>query len=558
MAPRRLRSRRPGRRSAQRGNGLVFALLGLLVSAIAAVGTFQGQRLQARHEAGNGEATILDALRGAANNAILESIGQIQGGAAFTKNGTTVTPVNVAGELVWRPTIAQLVGMGYLPAGWSATVSTLNAAPYAIDFKRVPAGCLPAACDVEGHVILEGPIRGGSAASDGAVIGPILTRIGADSGVSLPTDPTHIEGFGNTWSIANPVAGQPSGVVGVRIGTVSSALGQFVRIGDLRDPNLAGNLTVAGNTLFGNGTTRSEFRSALQVDAQPIDVRNGGGNSCVTIVPDGVVDVRCAGTLNATTGTFSDAGGNASTIAPGGVVTTGSVVSAGGLSTPTVTAFGRSDPNAIAIAVGDFEVKGGAGSSLLRVSASGDAVVANDLVAAGAVQARQITLTSLVGEGDACGDGQVAMMASGGLATCQGGRYRATTRYARLGGACNVAGQFANDSTSADSLVCRGGYYASVSGLMSSRVYMSGFAVRHGDFIPVSTALPNGCPATASPTAPEATIFLLPQSDAMTAGNTVLNRNAQWNGSGWTISMTDGTGAATASVAVAEVYCTYP
>ena len=114
---------------------------------------------------------------------------------------------------------------------------------------------------------LRGPIRSGPADSDGAVIGPILARIGADSGVSLPMDPAHIQGFGNTWSLDNPVPGQPAGVVAVRVGTASSGFGQFVRIGDTRDPSLQGNLTVAGNTLFGDGTTRSEFRSALQVDA---------------------------------------------------------------------------------------------------------------------------------------------------------------------------------------------------------------------------------------------------------------------------------------------------
>ena len=93
---------------------------------------------------------------------------------------------------------------------------------------------------------------------------------------------------------------------------------------------------------------------------------------------------------------------------------------------------------------------------------------------------------------------------------------------------------------------------------MSSRVYMAGFAVRHGDFVSAAVALPNGCPATASFTPPQATIFLLPQTDVETTGNPVLNRNAQWTGQGWTISLTDGTGAATQSNVVAEVYCLYP
>ncbi len=558
MRSRRTSSSRIAGRRGQRGNALVFALLGLLISALAAAGVIQGNRLQARHEAGNGEATILEKLRDATNSAILDGLGAIQNGTAFGKNGVTVAPVDVGGELVWKPTVAQLADMGYLPTGWSATASSLNDAPYAIAFGRVPAGCVAAACTVEGYVVLQGPIRSGATDSDGAVIGPILARIGADSGVSLVTDPAHIQGFGNTWRVDNPVPGQPAGVVAVRVGTASAAFGQFVRIGDTRDPNLAGDLTVAGNTLFGNGTTRSEFRSALQIDGQPLELRDASGAACVSLRPDGVVDILCSGSLSAATGVFKDAAGHASSVAGTGLVTTGIVAADGGLSTPSMTAFGGEDPNALVVKAGDLFVRNPAGTALLRVAANGDVTAGNDLVAGGAVQAQRLTLSGTVEEGDACSPGQVAMMGSGGLATCQGASFRATARYARLGVACATAGLQAVDTSSGDALVCRGGYYASQSGLTSSRVYIAGFAVRHGDFVSAAVALPNGCPATASPVAPQATIFLLPQTDAETAGNPVLNRNATWTGQGWSISLTDGTGAATTSNVVAEVYCLYP
>jgi hypothetical protein len=545
-------------RRRQRGNGLIFALLGLLISALGAVGVLQGNRLQAKHEAGNAEATILDSLRGAANNAIFENMGLIQNGLAISKNGVSVTPVNVDGELAWQPSIAQLVGMGYLPPGWSTTASTLNGAPYAVAFGRVPAGCVAAGCNIEGHVVLLGPIRSGPTDTDGAIIGPILARLGADSGVSLPTDPTQIKGFGNTWSLSNPVPGQPAGVVAVRVGTASSGYGQFVRVGDTRDPNLMGNLTVAGNTLFGNGTTTSEFRSALLLDAMPLSVRDAGGADCVRLRPDGVVDILCNGALSATSGVFRDASGRTTTIAGAGLATQGTVSADGGLSTPAMTAFAADDPSALVVKAGDLFVRNPAGTSLLRVAANGDVTAGNDLVATAVVRAQRLTLSTTVNEGDACTPGQVALMASGGLATCQGTAFRATSRYASLGAACGSAGLQAVDTTTSDSLVCRGGYYASQSALTSSRVYMAGFAVHHGDFVSAATALPNGCPATASPTSPQATIFLLPQTDSETAGNPVLNRNAQWTGQGWTISLTDGAGAATTSNVVAEVYCLYP
>ena len=557
MPPRRLpRIGRPRHR--QRGNALVFALLGLLVSALGAVGVIQGSRLQARQAAGNGEATILQKLRDATNDAIFDALPAIRDGLEFSRNGVTVRPVETGGEVVWKPTVAELAAMGYLPAGWTAAASNLNAAPYVIAFARVPIGCSPSACNVEGIVVLDGPIRAGAADSDGAVIGPILTRIGADSGVSLPTDPRHIQGFGNTWRADNPVAGQPAGVVAVRVGTTSSSLGQFIRIGDTRDPNLQGNLSVTGNTLFGDGTTRSEFRSALQVDGQPVQLRDGAGTECVSLRPDGEVDIRCNGVLSATTGVFKDSSGHVSTLAGAGLVTNGGVSADGGLSTPAMTVSGADDPGALVVKAGDLFVRNPSGTALLRVTVNGDVTAGKDLIAEGTVQGRRLTLSGIIAEGDSCSPGEVAMMGGGGLATCQGGRFRATSRYASLGGACATAGLQAVDAVSGDALVCRGGYYASQSALTSSRVYMAGFAVRHGDFVDAGVALPNGCPATASPVAPQATIFLLPQTDSETVGNPVLNRNATWTGRGWTISLTDGTGAPTTSNVVAEVYCLYP
>src|SRR3954469_19338455 len=103
MASAALTTRRRGRR--QRGNAVVFALLGLLISALGAAGAIHASRLQARHEAGNGEAGVLEDLRGAANNAILDGMGLIQAGSAISRQGVTVAPVDEEGGLVWRPTV---------------------------------------------------------------------------------------------------------------------------------------------------------------------------------------------------------------------------------------------------------------------------------------------------------------------------------------------------------------------------------------------------------------------------------------------------------------------
>lgn len=494
--------------SRQGGNGLVFALLGLLVSALVAGAALRASELQVRRDAGNAEATVLDSLRNASNNAIFEQMVAIQNGRALTKNGVTVAPVFEDGQAVWKPSIPDLVAMGYLPTGWSARVSTLNQAPYTISFTRVPAECQPATCNIEGHVILEGSIRSGASATDGAVIGPILTRLGSDSGVSLPARPEQITGFGNSWTTANPVNGQPPGVVGVRIGTAASGFGQFVRIGDSRDPDLAGNLTVAGDTVFGSGSTTSLFKAAVNVE--------------------------------------------------GSVTSSGRVTSGDGYHTANIDAFGSADPGAIAVKAGDFVVKNSSGESTLRVASSGDVNAPGNVDAGADVHARGLTLTATVSEGDACSTGQIAMLTTGGLATCQATRFQATTRYATLGSSCAVAGQLATDPDRGDAMVCRQGYFASLSGFMSSKVYMSSFSVGHGAVVSLATALPQGCPATAGPVFPQAAIYLLPQTDSNTPGNPVLNRDARWNGSGWTVALTDGAGVPTSSLAIAEIFCVYP
>ena len=114
------------------------------------------------------------------------------------------------------------------------------------------------------------------------------------------------------------------------------------------------------------------------------------------------------------------------------------------------------------------------------------------------------------------------------------------------------------DAATGDALVCRGGYYASQSALTSSRVYMAGFAVHHGDFVAAAFALPERMPRHGQSDAAAGHDLPAAADRLRDAGNPVLNRNATWTGQGWTISLTDGTGAATTSNAVAEVYCLYP
>lgn len=250
-------------RRGQEGNFLVTTLLGLVLAGISAVGYTNAKSDELKRGAGMGEATILANLQGGVNVLISNEWTSFQAGAPVTRSGVTVTPTVVGGELVWEPTIAQLNGMGVLPAGWTTTRSSINGAPLRVRILRSPAGCSPATCFVEGRLWADAPYTSNSVAnsSEARIVGPILTKIGADAGVSLPNSAGQITGYGNTWTNANPVAGAPPGVVMIRVGDSSAAFAQFLRIGDARDPAFRGPMTVAGNT---------RLQSNLNVDGDTV------------------------------------------------------------------------------------------------------------------------------------------------------------------------------------------------------------------------------------------------------------------------------------------------
>ena len=251
----------------QRGNALIWALLGLIISGLGSVAYVRHQQFEFKARTGQAEASVLSSLSKASHLAISEHMLQIQLGNPISKtvdtDTITIIPSVISGESVWHLSIHELRRMGYLPAGWNTSNSAINGAPYSISFRRTPVGCLPSQCNIEGAVVLEGAIADpASGHSDATIIGAILTHIGVDAAVSLPHNSHHLSGYGpgGTWSMPNPVVGNPAGVVAVRVGTAASAYTPFVRIGDLRDPRLAGNLTALGNlSIGGSGSLQGEL-----------------------------------------------------------------------------------------------------------------------------------------------------------------------------------------------------------------------------------------------------------------------------------------------------------
>lgn len=529
----RLRPRR------QRGNALIMTFLALIVSALGMAGFMEGKQVEIKTNAGKAEATVLDLLRNATNALIFEHSIDIQLGQPVRKtlgnNTITITPVTQGSDLVWQPSLAQLGDMGYLPTGWNTSTSALNDAPYVISFYRTPLGCTPIDCNIEGAVVIQGPILDRSTGrSDGIVIGPILQKIGANSGVSLVTDPTTLRGFDQTWSMPNPVAGSPAGVVAVRVGDTASAYAAFVRRGDPRDPNLRGNLSALGNLSIGGTST---LNGAVTLNNASLQLNNAAGDSCVSMLPNGTVTINCTGAFNTTTGTFT-AG-----------------LSAGNL------ALGRTDPNTLSVSAGDLFVAGSAGG-MVRLTSTGDIEASQDLKAGRTLSAPTLQLTTPVSEGTACQVGEVSSLTGGGLAVCPAGIYVAAVRYGTNKTTCTTAGSRAIDPVTTEDLLCRNGQWGVATAFVSDSVFMGSTSVGHADTVPMPPCRDTG---TQPPTP---ALYLMPANEATAP---VLNRSASidpnaprtliggsYVGGAWVVSLRNGDNIGViGNSAIAQVYCRY-
>ncbi len=533
-----------GRVRRQRGNALIFALLALIITGLGMAGYVTSKQIEIKTQAGQAEAMVLETLRNAANAAILENISNIQLGLPMVNSTPqSITPVTLpGGELEWQPLVTELATMGYLPQGWNLTNSRLNGGNYSFRIRRAP-GCVPTnpfACNIVGVLLLEREIAD-AGQSDGVIIGPILTRLGPESVVSLPGTADRLTQMSNPSPpppidplLVNPVVvggvGR-AGVVGVRIGNQASALYPFVRINDPRDPNLAGNLTANGDLLIrgastlqgavradGAVTTNSTVTAngAVTVNNAPLTVANAAGVNCTTISPTGIT-VNCAGSVNVT----------------GGNVTANDITAVGAVN-----------------AVGD--------------------ITSNQSLRAQNVQFSQTVL-----EGQACSPNSVAGLSGGGLAVCGPTRtYRAAMRYGVTGAPCAPAGGpavapgvIAVDSNTAEGLVCRQNVWAPVRSMLSNFVLMATTSVVNGSIVTMPSCLNAG--------SSQPLLFLIPANEAAGVGpglrhsafvvpGSARAAAAGYNvGGAWEVELTDYAGRPTAgglppNNAIAMTYCYYP
>lgn len=486
----------------QRGNALVFALLALVVTGLGAAAMLKNKNLELKRQAGEGEASILATLQGGVNTLISNEWQDFQSGNTVSYGGQSVVPATVGGVLTWQPTVTQLKSMGVLPTGWTTTTSRVNGAAYQVAIVRTPAGCSGAACSVEGRIWANGAYTVGSKAGtmDGPVVGPILAKLGADAGVSLPGSASSISGYGGAWSVTNPVTGTPAGVVMVRAGTAAAAFAQFVRIGDTRDPSLQGNLTVGGDTTL-------------------------KGDATVAGTLDATGAITSDASISATTGTCARASMNAA----GDIVSRdASCVRRVDLSGVNGTAIARDSAGTARAALL------GSSGQVVAYNSAGTATVTLD-GAGGRASASLLRATASASAGASCsgyaeGDLVMDAQAYGTVLACRSGYWRrGGLQVASQSGSCSTAGAVAMD-TSDRALICRSGYWR----LLNDRVT---------SVVPIATYSGNGAgtvPAPSCGTGGSPDVALSPlEAGADYGGSPPRNRFSlvtSWTGSGWSVS----------------------
>lgn len=216
---------------AQKGFTLVELVIALALSAIIALYAIYALRNDSEEAIAKSSGNYIAAVANAAQLHVLNNW------EAYA-NSTPVTGVAV----LLQPTVAELVALGRLPSGYSNN-RTASRQQLRIDITQNACpgpGCMVTAlvCTTTG-VTLGGPQTRFDLAST-----MVMQQNGA-GGQSLPGNGSKIVGPLFSPGITNPVGN----VEGVVCGSSTSDIAlfqQFVRIRDTRDPDLQGDLTVAG------------------------------------------------------------------------------------------------------------------------------------------------------------------------------------------------------------------------------------------------------------------------------------------------------------------------
>lgn len=212
------------------------------------IGTAQGQQL---------------GVLGVAINAYIAQnfrtlVGQTTG--ILAANGTACAVANQ-----FSPTVAELKTCGFLTLNFNAT--NYFSGGYQTNLSQF--GTCPTNCTIIGTAALTNAILRNNAV-DTSAINSAMQAIGADGGFSKSGAGATIVGQNAGWNTANPITGQPAGVLAIRIGTQSTLYNTYYAR-DGRLP-LTAALQMGGNQITNllavtSGTTACTTKGDIAVDA---------------------------------------------------------------------------------------------------------------------------------------------------------------------------------------------------------------------------------------------------------------------------------------------------
>lgn len=413
-----------------------------------------------------------------------------------------------------QPTVPELIALGRLNAGFPTGAGVLpTRQDVRIDIQ--PTACPGASCNLQVLVCTTTPVTLGGATTRFDLASTMTTAQKGSGGQAL-------HGLGATIrgplvNAANPL-GNVEGIV-CSTSNVDTALFQrFVTIGDTRNPNLGGDLTVAGTTTLNgpaimNGATT--LNSTLTVNST-VTTNSLNVGPCINI-PGGAQGNAGFGCANATDKPAAMAGVRSRDVIASGTVFT----------SDAPAGFTGSNGNyaAMRVAGGVAEIATSGRAAANRLTPTGiytvgaACAVADDgsiaradngaggsagLIFCDAGQWKPLKVAAVAGAACAV-DGSQATLANGGTLICVGGKYRPIA-FGVPNGACANQGETAYDSTagSFDTLVCRRNpadttanfRWARLRDVTTNWIFVTAYEVGDGDSIPKPTcAAAAGAPA---------------------------------------------------------------
>ena len=542
-----------------RGVALIELIIVITISAVLAVYANQELANRSQESIARGGGVYLSAVSQAAERLILTN---------FDNYANLNDVTGVANDL--RPTIPELIALGRLRPGFPVGMPTRQQAR--IDIVRT--GCPGPGCQVTALVCTMTPITLGGPVTRFDLATAMLEEQNGRGGQSRYADGANIRGPAlNTPNPMGNIEGIVCGSSFVDVGMYDV----FVRMNDTRDPNLQGNLTVAGDTTL-NGP--AVVNNTLNVSGASTFENN------VTV--QGQVDIGpCIKLQGGAQGRAGFGCANPSDVPAGytGGVRSADVVASGNI-------LASSNPAGFTGANGSYALvtaDNGAGEAEVRTSgraaanrltpqglfASGEACASSDEGSIGRLSTGPGLVSCTLGfwrvitfqaaAGDACApNGAAATDASGRMLLCMDGNFVPMDELfptGTPGGSCNRPGVTAVDvANNNETLICRYNLAGGFARWMRLRDVTQHLAfIRADEVRPDAVVAKPVCDAASGQTA-QTIIQLVPKVWGSPDGGNAFF--AQDNGGSWIVRMRDGAGnnlqGNPAAAAIAQLYCYFP